>query len=106
TPSNLPVIAGLRVMGEAKNWEKLGSWAVVIVARKQQSARVDSSFFITAIMFFHWSDRINNRDVLFTNVPALLKLLKKGLFMGPDAKRESTTIFKVGKISTLCMTAI
>jgi hypothetical protein len=43
-------------MGEAKNWEKLGSCALEMLAMLTQIVRVKSNFFITAIMFFHWSD--------------------------------------------------
>jgi hypothetical protein len=47
-------------MGEAKNWEKLGSCAFDILATATQRVRVESIFFITAIMFFHWSDRFSS----------------------------------------------
>jgi hypothetical protein len=42
----LPVIAGFRVRGEAKNCEKLGSWANAVLASVPYIVTVKSSLFI------------------------------------------------------------
>jgi hypothetical protein len=47
-PSNLPVKAGLSVSGEAKNWEKCGSWAFTTF-KQQISRRVRNIVLITVI---------------------------------------------------------
>jgi hypothetical protein len=35
SPSNFPVEAGFSVSGEAKNWEKLGSWPSALIIEAQ-----------------------------------------------------------------------
>jgi len=45
SPSNFPVKAGLSVRGEAKNWEKCGSWAIEEVATIRQKT-TSRYFFI------------------------------------------------------------
>src|SRR6185312_4129352 len=50
-PSNFPVRAGFKVIGDAKNWEKLGSCALAKPASTKQIVRVVRVFFISAFVF-------------------------------------------------------
>jgi hypothetical protein len=52
-------MAGFMVSGEAKNWEKFGSCAFETLANAIQQLKMVTSFFISAIKFFHWSDKVH-----------------------------------------------
>jgi hypothetical protein len=45
SPSNFPVEAGFSVSGEAKNWEKLGSWPSALII-EAQNINKQKSFLI------------------------------------------------------------
>src|SRR5262245_16853479 len=89
-------------MGEAKNWEKLGSWAVTTLARATQIVRVERSFFISAIKFFALPATSEiTRISMIINAGLICEIALLGAYLPcTDTKWENTTNFIVEEISS------